>query len=452
MKLRVTETHLADPTSRAALPRRKSPYWLPLRRGLALGYRFGLTESTWIVKALEPGIPASRQQESLGFADDRSKANGGTVLDFDSARRLALRWQPRPDSRKATFHETLAQPTTVGDVVLAHLTWLEHQGKAIEKARSMANCHLNHQPIARILLQDLTYTHLDDWRNEIGASRRKNLRQEPEGEERLPLEASAEIQEQTRARQCTSNRVLAFLKAALNRAEKAGRASKNPLWAVIDGSAWRLVKPFAGVYRARQRFLTLEEQQALVAACPEDLKQLVQGALATGARFGELAQMKARNVILASSTITLPTSKTKAKREIPILGEAKGFFRELLKGKASGDLLFTKADGMPWGVNHYVRPLQAAVEKADIDPVIFHELRHTYASTLLMSGVTPAALARALGHKNEKMVLETYGHLRANWATQEILSKAPWLGIFGAKRRATGKNRNQPPAMATPPT
>ena len=179
----------------------------------------------------------------------------------------------------------------------------------------MANCHLNHHPIARILLQDLTYTHLDDWRNEIGASRRKNLRQEPEGEERLPLEASAEIQEQTRARQCTSNRVLAFLKAALNRAEKAGRASKNPLWAVIDGSAWRLVKPFAGVYRARQRFLTLEEQQALVAACPEDLKQLVQGALATGARFGELAQMRARNVILASSTISLPTSKTKAKRE-----------------------------------------------------------------------------------------------------------------------------------------
>lgn len=45
-----------------------------------------------------------------------------------------------------------------------------------------------------------------------------------------------------------------------------------------------------------------------------------------------------------------------------------------------------------------------------------------------------------MGHQTEKMVLETYGHLRPNWATQEVLDKAPRLGIFksrGGKGTAT---------------
>lgn len=434
--MRLTETHLADLESRSDLPRRSSPYWLPLRRGVALGYRQGVVQGTWLVKAIEAGHPPLRQQERLGLADDGIKADGSGVLSFETARRMALAWRPRPDAMEPTFGETFARPATVEDAVMAHLAWLEAQGKPAQKAHSMAKCHIYGQPIAMVRLQDLTYSHLEAWRNKLGGSRKMNLRRGPGEGTRLPLDGTAETKEQTRARHCTANRVLAFFKAALNGAETVGRSSHDPLWELIDGTAWRLVKLYPGVYRARQRFLDLDEQRALVTACPQGLKQLVRGALATGARFGELAAMKVKNVYLPSSTIMLDTSKNKAKREIPILTEAKEFFKNLLEGKSPEDLLFVKPDGSPWGTNHYVRPLQIAVSEARIEPVIFHELRHTFASTMIMAGVTPAALARSLGHRNERMVLETYGHLKANWATQEVLAKAPRLGIFKGGRKS----------------
>ena len=437
--MRVAEPHFADKTLRLALPRRSSPWWLPLRRGLALGYRQGVAEGAWLVKTCEPGNPDSRSQGRLGFADDKVEADGSRVLDFETARAKALKWKPDPDATSATFGATLANPTTVQDAVLAHLTWLEKQGKSVTRSRSMADCHISGQPLAQIRLQDLRYAHIDDWRNDIAGSIRKNRRLKPGEDPRLPLDDSAEIQEERRARQCTANRVTAFLKSALNRAEAVGQSNHDPLWDRIDPAAWRRVKLVQGVYRARQRFLSIEEQQALVRACPADLRQLVQAALVTGARFSELAKMKVENAHLLSSTIALSTSKTKVRREIPILHEAQKFIQELMKGRPKGELLFVKADGSRWGTNHYVRPLQTAVLEAGIDAVCFHELRHTFASTMIMAGVTPAALAKALGHKTVKMVLETYGHLRADWATEEVLAKAPRLGIFRTGRKAAGK-------------
>ena len=450
MKVRVTEAHLASPEGRRALPGRSSIYWLPLRRGLALGYRQGTTEGTWVVKCVEGGErTADRHQVTLGLADDQDKADGSRVLDFEMARAKAKVWEPKVDAPEATFRGTLARPATVRNAVLAYLTWLEEQQKSTRKAYSMANCHILQDPLAEIRLQDLTYTQVEDWRNKIANSPRRNRRRNPDPR---PADTPGDREQADRARQATANRVLAFLKAALNRVQEMGHGNHDPLWDRIDDSAWRKVKFYPDVYRARQRFLTVEEQQALVAECPEGLKQLVQGALATGARFGELAVMRAKDVYLNSSTIKLATSRTHTPREIPILKEAKRFFEKLLEGKASGDWLFTREDGEPWGTNHYARPLQFAVARAGLEPAIFYTFRHTYASTMIMAGVTPAAVARALGHRNATMVLRTYGHLRANWATQEILKKAPRLGIFQTNGKDVGNHLLDQPSQGTPRT
>jgi hypothetical protein len=49
-----------------------------------------------------------------------------------------------------------------------------------------------------------------------------------------------------------------------------------------------------------------------------------------------------------------------------------------------------------------------------------------------MAGVNPVALAKAMGHKDTRMVEKHYGHLLPGWAGQEINSKAPYLGLEDA--------------------
>ena len=51
-----------------------------------------------------------------------------------------------------------------------------------------------------------------------------------------------------------------------------------------------------------------------------------------------------------------------------------------------------------------------AMERAGIEDFRFHDLRHTFASYLAMSGATLAELAEALGHKTLVMV-KRYTHL-----------------------------------------
>jgi hypothetical protein len=45
---------LHTPELRAKLPRRREPYWMPIQRGRALGYRRGAKGGTWIARWRDP--------------------------------------------------------------------------------------------------------------------------------------------------------------------------------------------------------------------------------------------------------------------------------------------------------------------------------------------------------------------------------------------------------------
>ena len=57
------------------------------------------------------------------------------------------------------------------------------------------------------------------------------------------------------------------------------------------------------------------------------------------------------------------------------------------------------------------RVLVPAAERAGLTGVGFHTLRHTCASMLIESGVSPLRLQRWMGHHSPAFTLETYGHL-----------------------------------------
>jgi integrase len=85
--------------------------------------------------------------------------------------------------------------------------------------------------------------------------------------------------------------------------------------------------------------------------------------------------------------------------------------------------------GEGWRKGDAQYPMELAVERAGIEPVVFHELRHTYASDLIKRGVSLLIVAKQLGHADTRMVEKHYGHLAQATKRDAIRNGATVLGI-----------------------
>ena len=121
-------------TARAQLPVRSNPYWHPLARGRALGYRKGRKGGTWIAKYRSDD--GARAETLLGPADDALDAATAAVLTFSHAQAAARDWFALLDKNAGRRPE----PYTVGqalDEYLANFT-----GKSLEPTRYTIERHL----------------------------------------------------------------------------------------------------------------------------------------------------------------------------------------------------------------------------------------------------------------------------------------------------------------------
>lgn len=444
---RPRNTGLESARSRSGLPQRIPAYWARLSEGRHLGYRKGLTGGHWLARAYDPRTK-TRLQKALGEADDGKPADGELVLTFDQAKAKAEAWftelaqAPAPTATETRASEL--SRLTVIQAVEAYLDYLHSEKKGGKQAEQAARKYILSCPIGERRVVDLTREEIDGWRKSVTATprstrakprlgpvktrpRRKKMdgterRQPAKGKwemeaESLSPEALAKLME--RRRRSTSNRVLTILKTALNRLRE-----KHP---DLDDRPWRDVKPYRNADGIRTEILEVEEQRRLVEACPPGLRELVTGALLTGARYGELAVMRVGHVFPRTHSIRIEDSKTDRPRVIPLSEEGATFFAKLIEGKRKTDLVFVRADGAPWGKSHAFRPLRAACDAANVPPIAFHELRHSYASNLIMAGAELKAVAEALGHASTVMVEKHYGHLRRSWLQKQIDTYAPRL-------------------------
>ena len=69
-----------------------------------------------------------------------------------------------------------------------------------------------------------------------------------------------------------------------------------------------------------------------------------------------------------------------------------------------------------------------ATERHDPNKVIFHTLRHTFASWLVMRGVDLFTVAKLVGHSSIDMVVRVYGHLSPDHKRRAMVQLGPWLG------------------------
>lgn len=194
-------------------------------------------------------------------------------------------------------------------------------------------------------------------------------------------------------------------------------------WGWVEDSPLKNVKkPKVGTLRAR--FLSEEECERLLKVCKESsspyLYPVVVLALATGMRKSEILNLTASSIDLINGRIVLERTKNGERRLVFLKGHALVIIQELLlKKQQNFNYIFPSQSGLqPIDVRS---PWEQALKDASIENFKFHDLRHSAASFLLMSGASLAEVAEVLGHKTLAMV-KRYAHLSESH-TSNVVSR-----------------------------
>lgn len=405
---------LSSRTSRADLPPSDAPEWELVSPGIRLGYRRGRGSrgrgGAWLAAARKPD--GKRVQMRLGTADDVAPADGASVLTHDQAKELARKWA----KTVAREQGAIAEAITVDVVLDRYLEAREAEGmKSLYDTRLGANVHIRPK-LGKLLVANLTVDRLRRWRDEMARSPRRIRSKRTETVQRyIPLDLSDP--EAVRRRRDTANRILTMLKAALNWAH-AQRL-------VEDDTAWRLVKPFPGTGAARVRFLNAEEQTALLQHATGALWDLVAAALVTGARFGELARLQVQDFDAENGSVFIAESKSGKPRHVPLPAGGAALFRRLAEGRGASEFLLIRENGEPWRKGVYKDAFKDTLKRAGLENITLHELRHSYASTMVRGGAPLMVVAQALGHSDTRMVDKHYAHLAPSYVADTIRRLAP---------------------------
>ena len=398
---------------RSKLGPRRDPYWHLIAEGQHLGYRKGARGGTWIARVNDP--VANRRFKSIGVADDKVEANGIQVLDFQQAQEKARDWFKQvflgtPDS---------TGPYTVAQAMEDYIAESERvKRKPLKRTRTSIQAHIV-GPLGHIDLNKLSHARLKAWRDALqDAPPRVRTKA---GRQQAFREFDGTHEDAKRARQATANRVLTTLKAALNYALENHRVSSN--------AAWLSVKPFRNVDVPKIRFLTPIEAKSLVDASSSDLRRLVQAALLTGCRYGELKAMEVCAFDPKNESVFIQKSKNGEARHVLLNAVGVRFFEQITDGKAPKERMFLRSNGKAWGDSEQKRPMDAACELAALDHVTFHILRHTYASQLAMNGAPMKFIADQLGHKSTRITERHYAHLGDEYKRQTIQRTLPDFGF-----------------------
>ena len=240
----------------------------------------------------------------------------------------------------------------------------------------------------------------------------------------------------------TINRDIASLRSALTKAVE---------WKIIDKHPLAGLKPLKTDDNAKIRYLSSDEESRLRSALderqrklvnqrvsantwrkerrhplkpdlskvtyPDHLKPMFLLSINTGIRQGELFKLRWENVDFANRLLTIAgsTAKTQKTRHIPLNEEAYTVLTEWKKQESKSVLVFTGKNNEPF--NNVKKSWANLLKSAQLafpsdHPLHFrwHDIRHTFASKLVMKGVDLYVVKTLMGHSSIKMT-ERYAHL-----------------------------------------
>jgi integrase len=211
----------------------------------------------------------------------------------------------------------------------------------------------------------------------------------------------------------TANKELSRLKHLLNRAVAWGYLRDSPARAI------KKVKDTPG----RVRYLSAEELDLLLNGRIETVKAsdgrtwtvrrgpdpslriYIVAALQSGARRGELLNLRWNDVDMKAQTLTFRQTKNGDSRTIPMTATMRALLQELPRPLDPGAPVLPQRS--PQALS---RVFGYLVKRLGIKDLHFHDLRHDAASTLTMAGVSQRAVMAMLGHRDPRMTVR-YQHL-----------------------------------------
>ena len=416
----IKDAALETRTARERLKPRGKPHYRIVEEGLHLGYRKPRTGAgKWVLRHY-----TGRQTyvvETIAPADDLSDPDGIAILSYRQAQAIARQRLVKRAHVESGKHG----PLTVRDVVEQYLGWLGDNRRTTMDARYRAEAFI-YPNLGEILVEALRTDRLRRWLADLANSPPRVRTRS--GEKQKHREQHADDEDAKRRRRASANRTLTVLKAALNRSWRDGRVSSD--------TAWRRLEPFENVDAARIRYLSVAEARRLINACDPNFRPLVEAALATGCRYGELVRLQVADFNADAATIAIRTSKSGRPRHVVLAEEGEALFTRLTMGREGSALIFARPDGQPWAKSNQIRRMAEACEHAKVNPPVnFHALRHTWASLAVMAGAPLLVAARNLGHADTRMVEKHYSHLAPSFIADTIRATAPRFG-------ATAPNEN----------
>jgi integrase len=204
-------------------------------------------------------------------------------------------------------------------------------------------------------------------------------------------------------------------------------------WEKAIGNPVTHVRPLR-VNNQRLRYLSKEEMQRLLSAADEILRPLVLVAIHTGLRRGEMFALTWPDVDFTLGIIRVLHTKNGERREIPMSLTLRETFQQLPR-RLGSDRVFPGQAGS--GRVSIRGRFKRALREAGIEGFVWHDLRHTFASYLVMAGVNLTSVKELMGHKTIAMTLR-YAHLAPDFQRDAINRLDTYMDTGPSKHAVNG--------------